>query len=186
MASDSLISSLLTSQQLSSAVSPMTILYSTTSALSSILGVDTSSSPTEAWTARSLLEHLYRNPYKDHTVLGDFGMTVIPTDRAWYALQDKCSDLWYTSLLDWLATQVGNGIITYTAPVTCETLTSGSSKCYTIKSMGTRSSFPWRASPPCCGDFCTFTAGDVQVYQWPMATDTPSITRLVNSEGFTL
>jgi hypothetical protein len=46
-------------------------------------------------------------------------------------------------------------------------------------------SFPFTASPPCCGG-CCFTAGDVQVYHWPPATTSPLVSMLVNSEGFTL
>lgn len=46
-------------------------------------------------------------------------------------------------------------------------------------------SFPFTAISPCCSS-CTFTAGNAQVYHWPLDTTTPLITMLANSDGFTL
>jgi hypothetical protein len=55
---------------------------------------------------------------------------------------------------------------------------------------GTRPSFSFTPSAPCCGT-CVLSAGDVQVYHWPQATaapsaPAPSVSMLVNSNGFTL
>jgi hypothetical protein len=182
MSSNSSTSSLLTFQQPSSVVSPMTTLYSTTDTWSAFLAANTISSPA-SW---EVFEAEVWNPYVP-VILGPLGDGIPPSDSSYKALHQSCSLAWDASFYNWIATEEAKGIITSAATVECDPLTSGSSTCHTYTEIQLDSipRFPFVAKPPCCG-VCTFTAGDVQVYHWPLATEVPFTTRLVNSNGFTL
>lgn len=50
---------------------------------------------------------------------------------------------------------------------------------------GYASDFTFVPTSPCCKE-CTLFGGNVQVYYWPTATQSPPVSTLVNSEKFTL
>jgi hypothetical protein len=190
--------------QLSSTTPPMTIMYSTPTAASSTLpgiGTPSQSSPTVTsywWGTRPFLELAFAgdfNPYiSDLDFIGVF--TGTPLNSAQSALQETCGDRWSTSFYQWMPTAIENGTLLdrfscyktatslFQDPVyACEDYEKENELLSTV--LAELSRFPFTASTPCCGQ-CSFTAGDVQVYHWPAATTTPSVSLLVNAEGYAL
>ncbi|KAE9372525.1 hypothetical protein N431DRAFT_536384 [Stipitochalara longipes BDJ] len=178
-------------------------MYSSPTGVSSTLpgtGTHSPSSPTVTsywWGTRPFLELAFAgdfNPYiSDLDFIGVF--TGTPLNSAQSALQQNCGNRWSSSFYQWMSTAVENGTLmdqfscykTATSPMqdpimACEDDVKENGLLSTV--LAELSRFPFTASTPCCGQ-CTFTAGDVQVYHWPAATTTPSISLLVNTEGFT-
>lgn len=58
-------------------------------------------------------------------------------------------------------------------------------KTYTQTLSGAQRVFTWTASEPCC-KACDIYGGNVEVFYWPTATQSPPISTLVDSKGFTL
>ncbi len=203
LSSSSLTSSWPGSSQLSrpsSTIPPMTIMYSTPTVLSTAPGVSTyiPSSQTVTshwWGTRPFLELAFAgdfNPYiSDLDFIGVY--TGTPLDSAASALQKNCGNRWSTSFFQWMSTAVENGTLmdqfhcyktaSYNPLMDCEGDENDNKIISTV--LAELSLFPLTASSPCCAK-CTFTAGDVQVYHWPLATTSPLVSMLVNSEGFTL
>jgi hypothetical protein len=203
MWSNSSISSLLASQQILSAVSLIQTPYSTTSAftvpLIQYLMTDASTWPKSfidwlnsqnisAGTVQ--LSALQGNPYwtldwfdtDDHTPV---------TDSHAMAYQSSCAIAYQNSYLEWFSTAFMKGVISHAISTECwttagtQTVSPSNTVCVPVDIWSNADWFHYKATSPCC-HFCTFTVGDVQVYHWPLATNTPSITRLVNSDNFTL
>ena len=192
------------SSQLSFTTPPMTIMHPTpTAAPSTISGsaIHSQSSPTVTsywWGTRPFLELAFAgnfNPYiSDVDFIGLFTGTPLNSEQS--AVQQTCGDRWSTSFYQWMSTAIENGTLLdqFSCYKTATTLFEDPIMAceYDVPENGLLSTvlselsqFPFTASTPCCGQ-CTFTAGDVQVYHWPAATTTPSVSLLVNSEGYTL
>lgn len=126
-------------------------------------------------------------------------------DLVWSSLR-SCGSIWASSFTRWLGTaEVSTGPI---IPATTQTTTwlpwistsTGSMETVvttilpktftsTVPAQGPLYYVPdyldFTASEPCCYS-CTLYGGNVQVYYWPEKTQSPPISTLVNSAGFTL
>ena len=197
MAMYSSSSSMGISAQPSFMAAPMTIMYSTTGASSTIpeIGTNTASPPSLTtlldW---SSIESEFKNPFWQNTnpyqFSGYLPGEVITQNSYELSIQSRCGDIWTTKFAQWFVANGGDALATQANRTTCDancpTTLPESICCNTI--LGEVSlpfSYTAPRDPPCCST-CTFTAGDVQVYHWPVATSTPSITELVNTAGFTL
>ena len=120
-------------------------------------------------------------------------------DSAGWALEATCANSWYSGFFEWATKEweqkniiwLNNNCIDNLSDKTSTSQPEKSTtECYYLQrpnAMDDTSFFDYSftASPPCCST-CTISAGDVQVYHWPISTAAPSVTQLVNSEGFTL
>jgi hypothetical protein len=131
--------------------------------------------------ADAIGENGTNNPYNDRWDW--FNANFDPSAAS--ALQATCASGWRSSYIHWITTVGGCDLLTLTVSSSCWSgggLTG--TECITSTEYDVPP-FPFTATEPCCSG-CGFSAGDVQVYHWPITTTAPSITMLVNSEGFTL
>jgi hypothetical protein len=104
-------------------------------------------------------------------------------DSAASSLQSYCGNSWRSTYIEWIS--MAKGHMTRADRIYCDASTVvDPGPCWTITDSALPP-FSFTASPPCCSS-CTYTAGDVKVYYWPMTSAPPSVTMLVNSDGFTL
>jgi hypothetical protein len=194
--STSLTSSGLPSTALAATTPPLTIMRPTLSVSSTIPGVSISSSApnnviTMLWGSKAPPEALVQQQLNPYYADEDRWYTNRPTDN----VSSKCGEVWETSFYQWVSTAVEHGTLLdkfscFNGAVAPGALVRScwniSTEWKMLETFETEArSFPFTASPPCCGG-CSFTAGDVQVYRWPSATTSPPVSMLANSEGFTL
>ncbi|PMD37465.1 hypothetical protein L207DRAFT_585801 [Hyaloscypha variabilis F] len=161
---------------------------------STIPGISTSSSAsymltTLLWNSKAPAEAIVQNDLNPY-----YGSDRWYTDRPSDGLSAKCGRAWETSFYQWVSTAVESSTLLEKFSCFNHAPAPGAlvRQCWNTSTEWTMlqtfqaeaQSFPFTASPPCCGG-CSFTAGDVQVYHWPPATTSPLVSMLVNSEGFT-
>ena len=118
----------------------------------------------------------------------DYRVTTATLDSAGQALRITCEGKYESSLSQFIASEMSIGAITTGgSKIFCDSLGPTTTRCYTlVTTYGTLPDvFPFQPSSPCCNR-CSITAGDIQVYRWPLSTSEPSFSTLVNSNGFTL
>lgn len=196
--SDSSFSLVPLSTQPSSTAPPVTIMYSTTGAPSTISEIGSySASPslTTEWPNWVYLELMFNNPYTDPCeFMGTYPDEMITPNSYELSVWTRCGNLWTSTFVDWIYANGGNSLSAQAYRTYCNTNSPATlpqslwdpKDCRTILGYASLPfSYTAPRDPPCCHT-CTFTAGDAQVYHWPVVTDSPSITELVNTAGFTL
>lgn len=173
-------STLFASPQSSPTLSPATIVYSTPTVSSTIQSNSTDSpsaqttpGPTPQWESDWLGNNPYLPSWYYTDLYGEISTTMNSEEQF---LLTTCGPIWSSSLVNWISSELATGA-EFMGPTTIY----GDP----ISWAQTKWDFPFTATSPCC-NYCTFTAGDVEVYHWQQATPAPSISTLVNSDGFTL
>jgi hypothetical protein len=174
--SNSSTSSMVISIQPSPSLSPTTVMSTTTSETSTVELIGGS------WESMMADDSNPYIPLFDPWVYAGLAPSS-SMDSSASSIQSYCGNSWRSTYLDWIATAENQ--MTRADQIYCDASTVTDPRpCWTITESALPP-FPFIASPPCCSS-CTYTAGDVQVYHWPTVTTAPSVTMLVNSDGFTL
>lgn len=183
------------------ATAPLITVMHSNPIVSSTISVESTSSPSPArlttipwWGTKPYLEEAIAfdlNPYA--TDMGEPYYVYSRKELEDQSLYSRCGLSWRTSFFQWISTAVESSTLldqftcfktaTHNPAWDCETADKEWELMTTFYSEAR--AFPFTASPPCCGG-CTFTAGSVQVYHWPLATTSPLVSILVNSQGFKL
>jgi hypothetical protein len=174
-----------------------TTIYSSPSVSSVIPAVITSSpslphSNVIPWWAESRIADAL-DPYTD--VRGEPYFTQIRRETLDPSIYSSCELVWRTSFSQWLSTSIEQSTLLdrFTCYNTGKSYEQSSFDCLDAAGddalittfWSEASSFRFTASSPCCGG-CTFTAGNVQVYRWPVTTVSPQVTMVTNTNNFTL
>ncbi|KAE9364936.1 hypothetical protein N431DRAFT_446650 [Stipitochalara longipes BDJ] len=127
----------------------------------------------------------FLNPY------GELEWAAPPRGKHPLTLRDYCYGMWSSSWYRYLATAPWTDTFIPTVDdVFMPTSVNPTSTIYAFYPVvigiivNPSTMMPFTASPPCCGS-CSFTVGAAQVYQWPLYSQPPSISSLVNQAGFT-
>lgn len=114
---------------------------------------------------------------------------LIPTLYYLYERKDdyaSCATYWGSSLAAWVFSPHASttpSIVTKAATLAGDAYTrTYNHHKISNKILGT---FDFAPSEPCCLQ-CTVFGGDVQVYRWPTPAPSPPVTKLVNTDGYTL